>query len=101
MVEVEEANSIIFCGFQTKSHDIQFGFQRVTPHSTVVTEGDDMQHKNLDVLFPLQKLESYPSLVKVTFIAKEAGVYKVSWSNSHSWFKAKTLLYRLLVLKPI
>ena len=30
MVEVEDANSIIFCGFSTTNYDIKFGFFRVT-----------------------------------------------------------------------
>jgi len=39
-------------------------------------------------------------LVKVSYVAREPGIYKVTWSNVHSWFKAKTLMYRILVLKP-
>lgn len=39
-------------------------------------------------------------MVKVSYVAREPGVYKVVWSNAHSWFKAKTLMYRILVLKP-
>lgn len=94
MVEVEEANSIIYCGFQTTAYDIQFGFSRVTAQSTAVTgEGsDDVKHMFMEEIYPLQKVESSGgNMVKVSFIAKEAGVYKVQWSNSHSWFKAKTL----------
>jgi len=49
----------------------------------------------------LTKLESHPNFVKVSFIAKEPGVYKVLWSNEHSWFKGKTLAYRISVLKPL
>ena len=40
-------------------------------------------------------------MVKVSFIAKEPGIYKVLWSNDHSWFKAKTLHYKIAVLKPV
>jgi hypothetical protein len=40
-------------------------------------------------------------MIKVTFVAKEPGVYKILWSNSHSWFKAKSLHYRILVLSPV
>jgi hypothetical protein len=72
----------------------------VKPESTFLTEEDEVSHKNLEEIFPLQKIESSPNLVKVNFIAKEAGVYKILWSNNHSWFKAKTLLYRLMVLSP-
>lgn len=100
MIEVEEPNSIIYCGFRTTAYDIQFSFSKVSSSSTVVSEGDDINHRNLDEIYPLRKIESSLELVKVSFIAKEPGVYKILWSNSHSWFKAKTLYYNILVLQP-
>ena len=39
--------------------------------------------------------------MKVTFIAKEMGFYKIVFSNRHSWMRAKTLRYRYVVLKPV
>lgn len=39
--------------------------------------------------------------MKVSFIAKEPGLYKIVWSNEHSWFKAKTLKYKISVLRPV
>ena len=59
-----------------------------------------MQHVNLEEIFPLSKLDSHPNFVKVSFIAREPGLYKVVWSNEHSWFKQKTLNYRISVLRP-
>ena len=100
MVEVEEPNSIIFCGFSTTSHDIQFGFYKVTPISEVSSE-EEINHSGLDEIFPQTKLESHPNLVKVSFIAKDAGIYKVLWNNDHSWFKQKTMSYRISVLSPV
>jgi hypothetical protein len=100
MVEVEESNSIIFCGFSTTSYNIQFGFYKVTPLSEVSSE-EEIHHNNLEEIFPQTKLESHPNLVKVSFIAKDAGIYKILWSNDHSWFKAKTLSFRSSVLKPV
>jgi hypothetical protein len=72
----------------------------VTQNSAAVCEADDIKHKNLEEIYALSKIESTPNLVKVSFIAKEPGIYKMLWSNSHSWFKFKTLNYRILVLKP-
>jgi cytoplasmic iron level regulating protein YaaA (DUF328/UPF0246 family) len=40
-------------------------------------------------------------MVKVTFIAKEEGFYKIVLSNSHSWMRAKTLMFRYVILKPV
>ena len=39
--------------------------------------------------------------MKVTFIAKEAGLYKIVLSNEHSWYRAKTLQLRYVVLEPV
>ncbi len=94
MVIVEEPNSIIFCGFSTVLYDIQFGFYRITPDSELSAE-DETTHLNLEEIFSLTKIESYPNPVKVSFIAKEPGLYKIVWSNEHSWFKAKTLKYKI------
>ena len=66
----------------------------------MVTEGDDhISHRHLEIIEPLKKVESSPEIVTTTYIAKEPGVYKVTWSNEHSWFNKKTLLYRVAVLK--
>eukprot|EP00347_Sterkiella_histriomuscorum_P002082 403369545 len=100
MIEVEDANSIIFCGFSTTNYDIKFGFYKVTSNSQVSNE-DEIQHQNLEEIFQLTQIESFPNFVKVSFIAKEPGIYKVLWSNDHSWFKGKTLAYRISVLKQV
>jgi hypothetical protein len=55
----------------------------------------------MEEIFGLTKLEAQVNPVKVTFIAKEPGIYKLVWSNEHSWFKGKALKYRIAVLKPI
>ena len=55
----------------------------------------------LEEVFPLQVIESSENMVKVTFIAKEEGFYKIVFSNLHSWVRAKTLNYRYVVLKPV
>ena len=39
-------------------------------------------------------------MVKVTFIAKERGFYKIVFSNEHSWYRSKTLKFRYVVLRP-
>ncbi len=39
--------------------------------------------------------------MKVSFLAKDPGIYKIIWSNEHSWFKGKTLKYKVSVLKPV
>jgi len=40
MVIVEEANSIIFCGFNTAAYDIQFGFYNTTNQTEVSNEDE-------------------------------------------------------------
>mmetsp|Transcript_17414 Transcript_17414/g.29304 ORF Transcript_17414/g.29304 Transcript_17414/m.29304 type:complete len:86 (+) Transcript_17414:1672-1929(+) len=57
--------------------------------------------EQMEAVFPLQRIESSSNLVKVTFVAKEQGFYKIVFSNAHSWMRAKTLKYRYMVLKPV
>lgn len=57
--------------------------------------------EKMESVFPLQIMESNVSMTKITFIAKEAGFYKVVFSNEHSWYRAKTLSYRYTVLAPV
>ena len=40
-------------------------------------------------------------MVKVTFIAKDEGMYKIVLSNSHSWMRSKTLMFRYIILRPV
>ena len=57
--------------------------------------------EKMEVVFPMQIIESCDNMVKVTFIAKENGFYKILFSNDHSWLRAKTLKFRYVVLKPV
>ena len=100
MIEVEDPNSVLFCGFSTTNYDIKFGFSKVTETSSIGGE-DEVLHEELEEIFPVTQIESFPNFVKVSFIAKDAGIYKLLWSNDHSWFKGKTLQYRISVLRQL
>jgi hypothetical protein len=62
---------------------------------------DESIHMNLEDIYKVSKIESYPNPVKVSFIAKEPGIYKVVWSNEYSWFKGKTLKFKISILRPV
>ena len=66
-------------------------------------ENECIAHPNeqLEEVYPLKIIESSDQVVKVTFIAKEVGFYKVIFSNQHSWMRSKILRYRYVVLRPI
>ena len=91
---------MIYISFNTTSHDIQFGFFRVTDEG-MISEENELQHEGLEDVFALTKIDSFPNPVKVTYIAKTPGLYKVLWSNEHSWLTGKTLKYRVSVLRPV
>lgn len=108
IIEVDQPRSIISIMFQTTAYDIQFGFFRANDSSQfkLINEGEEnelIQHpvSDLEEVFPLQAIESSENMVKVTFIAKEEGFYKILFSNQHSWMRGKTLMYRYVVLKPV
>jgi len=52
-------------------------------------------------IFELKEMDSNENMVKVTFVAKEIGFYKIVLSNGHSWLRSKTLKFRYVVLKPL
>ena len=95
--------------FQTVAYDIKFGFYRAKDAESVFTienEGEDNEIvkvpcETMEVVYPMSLIESSESLVKVTFIAKEPGYYKIVFSNEHSWMRSKTLKMRYVVLKPV
>ena len=89
-------------------YDIQFGFYRANDSSQFVLEDEGGENEaivhpieNLEEVFPLQNIESNENMVKVTFIAKEEGMYKIVLSNTHSWMRAKTLMFRYVILRPV
>ena len=55
----------------------------------------------LEEVYPKKLIDSSEQIVKVTFIAKEPGFYKIIFSNQHSWMRAKILRYRYVVLRPV
>lgn len=98
MVEVNEPGCIVFCSFVTAMYDIGFSFYKVTEDSKI---GDsELVHDRLEEIFANKLLDASKSPVKVSFVAKEKGLYKIIWSNEHSWFTTKDLEYRIVVLRP-
>ena len=73
----------------------------------MVNEGDDenesIEHPNddMDELYPLQCMDSSEKMVGVTFMADTVGLYKMVFSNTHSWLRGKTLKVRYVVLTPV
>lgn len=76
-----------------------FGFFKIIQDSELSSE-DELSHVGMEEIFGLTKIESAVKPIKVSYIAKEPGLYKIIWSNEHSWFKSKTLKYRISILKP-
>lgn len=108
VVEVDTEKSIVSIMLQTDAYDIQFGIFRATEESCYVVENEDTENElithpngNLEEVYPLKVIDSAEQVVKVTFIAKETGFYKILFSNAHSWMRAKTLHYRTVLLKPV
>jgi len=36
----------------------------------------------------------------INYISEEPGIYKLVFSNEHSWVRGKSLMYRYSVLRP-
>lgn len=73
----------------------------------MLNEGDDENesiehpHDEMEEIYPLQGVDCSGKMVKVTFIADAAGLYKLVFSNDHSWLRGKTLKVRYVVLTPV
>lgn len=101
--------SIISVMFQTVAYDIQFGFYRARDSEStfqVDNEGEEIEAishpvDKMEVIFPMQVIDCQDNMIKVTFIAKEEGFYKILFSNEHSWMRPKTLKFKYVVLRPV
>jgi hypothetical protein len=59
---------------------------------------NDNTHSELDEMLTLTRVDSSTKPVRVNFVAKEPGLYKILWSNAHSWFNGKHLNFNIVVL---
>ena len=72
-----------------------------------MNEGDEdeefIEHPTdeMEEVIPYRYEEASEENTKVTFIAKEPGLYYIAFSNVHSWFRGKTLEFNYTVLTPV
>lgn len=70
------------------------------------TEDHDFVEHTLDGTHPYEIIHPYKSVEAlsydqtINFIAIDPGFYRIVFSNEHSWYRAKELLWRYCVLKP-
>ena len=87
LVEVPESMCILSWGFATEQYDLSFTLQRVDlPIS--------------EVIIPKQKVRCDECPASGIRLLNSSGLYKFTWSNSHSWFRAKHLRYKIFLLRP-
>lgn len=86
-VEIVEANSILTWGFAMRYYDIDFELIRIDlPTPQIIIKQDHIEC--IQNAYANSKLINSP------------GLYKFVWSNKSSWFAAKHLRFRVLVLTP-
>ena len=79
---------------------------RDTSKFNVVNKGDPeneiIEHpiEDMDEIYQLEKIDSAGSMTNLLFLAVEPGLYKMMFSNDHSWLRGKTLKVMYVVLTP-
>lgn len=85
-VEIEVENSILFWGFACEEYDFSYTISRM----------DTVE----ELLFREDHVSSDSPPVVGSLLIMNPGLYKFEWNNSFSWFRGKTIRYRICVLVP-
>lgn len=95
-VEVWQPYSILSFGFGVLQHDINFSIERVARFKRVLKYEKDEPF----TIIKSGKIDSAKHPVNGSVLIKEPGIYRIDFDNKSSWFNAKTVRYRILVLSP-
>lgn len=87
LVEIPESKCVLSWGFATENYDVSFSLVRV-----------DLPEP--EVLISHYKVRCDETPYTGIRLLNSAGLYKFTWSNSYSWFRAKHLRYKIFVLRP-
>ena len=87
LVEVPEAQCILSWGFATENYDVSFTLQRV-----------DLPEP--ETIISHAKVRCNETPAAGIRLLNSQGLYKFTWSNSYSWFRAKHLRYKVFLLRP-
>ena len=109
-IEISVPNSIICISFQTEDLDIQVGLYRASSMSRFeivkkADENDEVTHPVTGIT-PLQEIRPVYQVdaskpTKINYVAEVTGAYRLVFSNDHSWYNSKILMYRYCVLRPL
>ena len=92
IMEINYPNSIIFISFNTVGMNITFRLLKFCP---LINE--DEGDKHFYEIFNIEKTEGS----KIILYVKNPGIYKVIFDNKYSWFNAKTIRYRISIMKEM
>ena len=92
IIEINNNNSVVFIMFNTVGMNITFRLYKFNP--LINEEIDD---KYFYEIFKIEKTEGS----KIILFVKNPGIYKLVFDNAYSWINAKTVKYRISILKEI
>ena len=109
IIDVEFENSIICISMKTLDYDLKIGLFKAThsskfQHNVQEENANLIEHSTtgdngLQEVIALQNVDSSQAKT-INFVAKQTGMYKLVFSNEHSWMRGKSLMYRYSVLRP-
>lgn len=86
-LEVPEPNCIVAWGFATEQMDVGYIFKKIDEEEKVIMSS------------PRVQCDKEPCLQAI--LVPSPGLYTFTWDNTYSWFTAKTVRYRLSLLRPL
>ena len=92
IIEINYLNSIIFISFNTVGMNITFRLLKFCP-----LINDNLGEKHFYEIFKIEKTEGN----KIILFVKNPGIYKLIFDNKYSWINAKTIRYRISVMKEM
>ena len=92
IMEINYPNSIIFISFNTVGMNITFRLLKFCP---LINENEGDKH--FYEIFNIEKTEGS----KIILYVKNPGIYKLIFDNKYSWFNAKTIRYRISIMKEM
>ena len=95
-IEVWKPFSIVYWAFALADYDISFSLTQVASFDDMMKE----QKTEPFLIYQAKKIEASKNQYKGTLIAKEPGIYKLTFDNSGSWFNSKSIKLLVYVLEP-
>lgn len=92
-IETFIPGTLIYWVFATRTLDIDFQVEFLGDYS-------DSKGGKPEVIIERKRLDTGKKVHRGVLVTNKAGIYRLTWDNSYSWFTEKFLRYRIYALEP-